>query len=72
MDYDILPYAVIIVAFIIGYMIVGFIIKHLKKLRDLPPYHKETWKNGTGKQGETENRESNFSKYGEEHDREET
>lgn len=63
MDHDILIYVVIIVAFIVGYMVVSFIIKHLKKLKDLPPYHKEEWK--------TENGEANFIKPSEAHDREE-
>jgi len=61
---NVLTYIVIIVAFIIGYMIVSFVIKHLKHLKDLPPYNKEAWRGETEREGEKENREADYSEHG--------
>jgi len=49
---DILVYAVIVVAFLIGYSIVSFVIRHLKELRNMPPLNEEIWKHPSDTENE--------------------
>ena len=41
---NIIIYSVIIVAFLIGYFVVSFIIKRLQELKNMPPLNEEIWK----------------------------
>lgn len=41
---DFLVYGVMVGAFVIGYLVVGFVIKHLKALKERPPLNEELWR----------------------------
>ena len=41
---DLLMYGVAVAAFVVGYILVGFVIKHLKALKERPPLNEELWR----------------------------
>ena len=57
---NIIIYSVIIVAFLIGYSVVSFIIKRLQQLKNMPPLNEEIWKQQSKAEMEKEQREEVF------------
>ena len=41
---DLILYGVTAVAFVVGYLVVGFVIKKLKALNERPPLNEELWR----------------------------
>ena len=59
---NIIIYSVIIVAFLIGYFVVSFIIKRLQELKNMPPLNEEIWKQQSKAEIEKEQREAVFGR----------
>ena len=50
--YDALVILVVIGAFVVGYLVVGFVIRYLKELKERPPLNEEIWRQQTSGENE--------------------
>ena len=53
-SYDALIILVVIGAFVVGYIVVGFVIKYLKELKERPPLNEEIWRQRASGENEKE------------------
>jgi len=53
-SYDALVILVVIGAFVVGYIVVGFVIKYLKELKERPPLNEEIWRQRASGENEKE------------------